>query len=156
MDSWIEAISADTRPGTPQEKVKRDRPSDAFSFCYLGTDYDHRITDQARCDRDPMLAYYSSIRQQAGGPLASDILKCQLRPLNPSDYQGRLTGDQYARLTGIFKQGVCNWSAPGVGQQGATPWRTFAHGPGGEPLPVGPGPEILKELSSEGPPGPHR
>jgi len=147
MDSWIEAISADTRPGTPLEKVKRDRPSDAFSFCYLGTDYDHKITDEARCDRDPMLAYYSSIRQQAGGPLASDILKCQLKPLNLSDYQGRLTGDQYTRLAEIFKQGVCDWSVPGVGQQGATPWRTFAYGPGGKALPVGPGPEILKELS---------
>jgi len=148
MDNWIAAIAADTAPGTPQEKVKRDRPADAASFCYLGTDYDHKVADEARCDQDPMLAYYSSIRQQAGGPLASDILKCRLKPLDRLDYQGHLTEEQYARLGAIFKQGVCDWSAPGIGQQGAVPWRSFADGPGGKPLPVDLGPTILKDLSN--------
>ena len=55
----------------------------------------------------------------------------------------------FARLAEILKQGVCDWNAPGVGQQGATPWRSFADGPGGKPLPVAPGPEILKDLSRE-------
>lgn len=150
MDQWIEAIANDSAPGTPQEKVKRDRPPEATSFCYLGTDYAHKVTDEARCDRDPQLAYYSSIRQQAGGPLASDILKCRLKPLRRDDYQGQLTDAEFTRLGKIFRQGVCDWSVAGVGQQGATPWRTFATGSGGKPLPVGPGPEILKELSSEG------
>ncbi|HTK01468.1 MAG TPA: DUF6351 family protein, partial [Bordetella sp.] len=149
MDKWIEAIGSDTAPGTPQEKVRRDRPADAISFCYLGTDYDHKITDEARCNADPQLAYYSSIRQQAGGPLASDILKCRLKPLNRGDYQGRLSEAQFARLATIFTQGVCDWSAPGVGQQGATPWLSFADGPGGKPLPASAGPDILKDLSSE-------
>lgn len=155
MDQWIGAIAADTAPGTPQEKVKRDRPADAASFCYLGTDYDHKVTDEARCDKDPMLAYYSSIRQQAGGPLASDILKCRLKPLDRADYQNRLTEAQYSRLGAIFEQGVCDWSAPGVGQQGAIPWRSFADGPGGKPLPVDLGPAILKDLSKEETRRPH-
>ncbi len=155
MDQWIQAIANDAAPGTPQDKVKRDRPQEAFSFCYLGTDYEHKITDEARCDRDPQLAYYSSIRQQAGGPLASDILKCRLRPPGRDDYQGRLTDAEYALLKDIFKEGVCDWSVPGVGQQGATPWLTFASGSGGKPLPVAPGPAILQELSGEESRRPH-
>lgn len=149
MDKWTQAIAADTAPGTPQDKVKRDRPAEAASFCYLGTDYEHKVTDEARCDKDPQLAYYSSIRQEAGGPLASDILKCRLKPLDRADYQGRLTEAQFTRLTAIFPQGVCDWKAPGIGQQGAVPWRTFATGSGGKPLPVALGPAILEDLSKE-------
>jgi hypothetical protein len=33
---------------------------------------------------------------------------------------------------------VCDWSRPGVGQQPARPWATYADGPGGHPLPPPP------------------
>ncbi len=46
------------------------------------------MTDQATCDADPRLAYFTSPHQVAGGPQPENILKCQLKPLNLADYTG--------------------------------------------------------------------
>ena len=67
----------------------------------------------------------------AGGPLSENILKCQLRPLDASDYGGRLDATQLARLQAVFPGGVCDWSKPGVGQQAAVGPLGFSAGPGG-------------------------
>ncbi len=94
----------------------------------------------AVCDADPRLAKHSSPRQVAGGPLAENILKCQLKPLNTADYTPvTFTAAQLARLHATFPDGVCDWSKPGVGQQDAVSPLTFADGPGGQPLPPAPG-----------------
>ena len=75
----------------------------------------------------------------AGGPLASDIMKCQLKPIDWAGYGSvQFTDDQKQRLRQAFPNGVCDWSKPGVEQQPAGVWLTFAGGPGGAPL--GPAP----------------
>ena len=67
--------------------------------------------------------------------LANDVIKCQLEPLVPSDYYPILFTDaQWARLQESFPTGVCDWSGPGVGQQGAIGWQIYQDGPGGAPL----------------------
>ena len=43
-------------------------------------------------------------------------LKCQLRPVNLSDYPA-LSPDQEAKLHAVFPDGVCDYTRPGVGQQ---------------------------------------
>src|SRR5437763_543943 len=78
-----------------------------------------------------------SPRQVAGGPLAENVFKCQLKPLDFSDpaYGGvAFTLDQQARLLATFPTGVCDWSKPGVSQVPEDGWTTFAAGPGGQPL----------------------
>ena len=57
----------------------------------------------------------------AGGPLAADVLKCQLKPIDPKDYAARLTAADLARLRHIFPTGVCDWSKPGVAQTTLVP-----------------------------------
>ncbi|HET6687563.1 MAG TPA: DUF6351 family protein, partial [Jiangellaceae bacterium] len=90
-------------------------------------------------DSDPRLVRHFSPRQVAGGPLAENILKCQLKPLNPADYAPVVfSSTQLARLQATFPGGVCDWSLPGVGQQPAVSPLTFADGPGGAPLPPAP------------------
>ena len=52
--------------------------------------------------------FQGSPRQAAGGPLAENILKCQLKPLDFSDpdYGNvTLTADQQARLALVFSSG---------------------------------------------------
>ena len=62
----------------------------------------------------------------AGANVASDIIKCQLKPLVPSDYQVSFDATQWARLQSVFPTGVCDWSKPGVEQQGlAGTWQLF-------------------------------
>ncbi|PYS15515.1 MAG: hypothetical protein DMG17_14515 [Acidobacteria bacterium] len=56
-------------------------------------------------------------REVAGADVASDIVKCQLKPLTPSDYAVAFTPAQWARLQAIFPSGVCDWSKPGIEQQ---------------------------------------
>ena len=139
MDKWIAAIKADTTQMPLEQKVVKHKPAEAFDFCYIGNDYTTKVTDWARCDADPVLRYFASPRQVAGGPLAEDVLKCQLKPLKRGDYTTTFTDQQWARLGKVFAGGVCDWSKPGVAmQQHSTPWRTFAKGPGGVPMPAAP------------------
>ena len=53
----------------------------------------------------------------AVGPLTDDIVKCQLTPIDLSDYRTAFTPEQRARLGKMFSAGVCDWSRPGVEQQ---------------------------------------
>jgi len=113
----------------------------AVDLCYLTGDptFSKTITDMALCDADPRLQKHSSPRQVAGGPLAENILKCQLKPLNPGDYAPvTFSSAQLGRLQATFPDGVCDWSKAGVGQQDASSPLTFAAGPGGRPLPPAP------------------
>jgi hypothetical protein len=138
IDKWVAAIKSDTSNAPLEEKVVQHKPAEAFDFCYIGNDYTTKVTDWSKCDADPVLKYFSSPRQVAGGPLAEDVLKCQLKPLRRADYPTALSDEQWARLSNVFADGVCDWSKPGVGMQRATPWRTFANGPGGVPMPAAP------------------
>jgi hypothetical protein len=113
------------------------KPAAAVDFCYLSTDltFSNKILDPKVCDADPRLVPKTSPRQVAGGPLAENILKCQLKPIAQSDYSPAvLTAAQLARLQTVFAGGVCDFSKPGVGQVSPTAPMTFKGGSGGVPL----------------------
>jgi hypothetical protein len=141
MDKWLAAIEADKATGTHVGKIARDKPAEAVDFCYLSSDtaFTTKVFDKATCDADPLLKPYASPRQTAGGPLAEDILKCQLKPMAQADYAPAVpTAAQWARLQAVFPNGVCDWSQPGVGQQASMAPETFAAGPGGVALGAAP------------------
>jgi len=54
-------------------------------------------------------------REVAGASVASDIIKCRLKAIDPNDYPS-ITAAQLARLQQIFPSGVCDWSRPGIEQ----------------------------------------
>lgn len=137
MNKWLNAAAQGDGGKDRTTRIRNARPAELSSFCVTGKDYGTRITDEGECDRDPLLKSYSSIRQIAGGPLSSSILKCTLRPFDPADYKGRLNADQTERLKKVFNEGVCDWRKPGIGQQPASPWRVFSQ-PGGVALPPSP------------------
>ena len=115
-----------------------NKPSAAFDFCFLSSDtaFANKITDTTVCAGDVHLAPHSSPRQVAGGPLAENVLKCQLKPLAQADYAPvSFSAAQFARLQAVFPGGVCDWSKPGVGQVDPAGTMTFKAGPGGQPLP---------------------
>ncbi len=137
MDDWLSAAEADTGGGTVAQKLSRNRPPEAYDTCYVDRD---PLPDQSMCDT--VWPYYGSPRVAAGGPLANDIMKCQLKPLSRTDPEygaAVFTDEQWQRLTAAFPTGVCDWSRPGVDQQPSVPWMTYANGPGtGHPLPPAP------------------
>ncbi|MGI8709814.1 MAG: DUF6351 family protein [Acidimicrobiales bacterium] len=55
-------------------------------------------------------------RTVAGAPRRDDILKCELKALDPDAYEVDLTPAQLDRLDQIFPGGVCDYRRAGAGQ----------------------------------------
>jgi hypothetical protein len=117
MDAWLTAIALDKAPGTQREKTLRDKPADLVDACY---DRDgQRIAEEqtvsgGRCNE--IYPTHLPPRMVAGGPLTSDVIKCQLKPVDANDYQVKFTSAEFTRLKTIFPDGVCDWSKKGVAQ----------------------------------------
>jgi len=130
MDDWVTAIRADTRAITAIEKVVQNKPASLQEGCNT-RDATPSFINQRQV-RDPATSceqlYPSNSypREVAGASIAADIVKCQTKPLNPADYPGLKERTQWARLKAIFPSGVCDWTQPGVEQQGlAGTWQRF-------------------------------
>jgi hypothetical protein len=125
LDQWVANIKADTSRAPLEVKVIRHKPDNAKDTCWK--------------DGEPGAACrpaYSVPRIAAGGPEANNVLKCQLKPINWSDYGSiTFTAEQQAQLNKAFPDGVCDWSQPGVDQQPPkAPWLSFMNGVGGQPV----------------------
>jgi hypothetical protein len=129
IDKWLANIEADTSTDPLEVTVLRNKPVEAVDACWIAG---KKVTDMNLCRA--AFPYFGDPRIAAGGPLADNILKCQLEPVDRGDYKVDFTNDQWERLKRIFATGVCDYSKPGVGQQPSVPWLTFADGPGGQPL----------------------
>ena len=139
MDRWLTRLESDKSIDPRPKKISRARPKDLVDACYID---DGRgavsETDAETCAG--AYPYGESPRGASGAPLTDDILKCRLRPLKRSAYRTTFTDAQWSRLRAIFPSGVCDWSKPGVSQQGPVgTWLTFNYGPGGRPMPAPPG-----------------
>ena len=53
-------------------------------------------------------------RLVAGAPLADDVLKCQLKPVDSKDDTGTMTTEEAQQLRQVFTGGVCDYSKAGV------------------------------------------
>ena len=129
MDRWLAAVEADHGSASLATKIIRDRPSDIQDRC---TQVDlleirSRFRASARSATCPTLqTRYGTPHTVAGESIATDSNKCTLKPLRRTDYYPIAFSDsQWARLQSAFPTGVCDWSRPGVSQQGAIPWQTY-------------------------------
>src|SRR5258705_1598088 len=153
MDRWLSTLNVTAPKQTlnsvrTQPDVIAAKPADAVDFCFLRSDptFSTPVFDMAVCDADfpqgdglGRMAKRASPRQVAGGPLAENILKCQLKALNTADYAPLvLSSAQLGRLHAVFPDGACDWDEPGVSQRRAASPLTFADGPGGNGLPPPP------------------
>jgi len=112
VDTWLTDMLAD-RSETPQaKKVATHRPADFVDACYTAAGA--QITDMDRCAE--LFPIASDARIVAGAPLANDVLKCTVKPVDPNDYAVTLSAEQLGDLRRIFPEGVCDWSKPGVAQ----------------------------------------
>ena len=138
MDGWLAAVEADRSDRPLAAKVVADRPADLTDRCLVAD-----LADACSVSELQVLqTRLSTPRQEAGGPLANDVLACRLEPLERSDYDFLLvpfTDDEWARLEATYPRGVCDWSAPGRGQGPAETWLGYGtatrHEYGGRPLP---------------------
>jgi hypothetical protein len=132
FEQWMQNIVSDTRPGTAREKVLRDKPAAAVDGCFDSAENFIAETqtlgvNNTRCNT--LYPSYKNARMQAGGPLAWNIFKCQLKPISASDYKLTFTAPEMARLQAIFPSGTCDWGKPGVNQTKVLPWPSVGPSP---------------------------
>jgi Tannase-like family of unknown function (DUF6351) len=127
MGQWLDAIAADKSNRSEAEKVIADKPDNAVDACWANggqrTNGPAVIGDGNFCENT--YPPHSLPSNQAGRPVDSLVLKCQLRPIDYGDYPA-LNNAQRSRLSAIFPDGVCDWSKPGVGEQRFNgTWQSF-------------------------------
>jgi hypothetical protein len=135
LDQWMVAYKSDTSSDAQRAKVLRARPKAAADGCFDKSTPPMFIKDDLPFSRKPvskcseLYPVYSNPRKEAGGPLAADNLKCQLKPIDLEDYKVTFTSEERARLNAIFPGGVCDWSKPGVNQTPVVTWASFGPSP---------------------------
>ncbi len=128
MDLWLSAIKKDRSSKRGTAKVARNRPSGLSDACWTASGEKILETASSQATRrcDVLFPIHGDPRIAAGAPLAGDILKCALQPVDPKDYASPMTADQVKRLRRIFSSGVCDYSRPGIAQQKApATWRRY-------------------------------
>jgi hypothetical protein len=118
MDQWLRALGKDRRGGSRDAQLARTRPDAAVDNCVLPGASSPTSGVKVYEKGGPCSAAYpvaTSPRVASGGPKTDDVLKCELKPVDPSDYKTRFTSAQATRLQQVFPQGVCDYSQAGVG-----------------------------------------
>jgi hypothetical protein len=118
-NEWLENILADTSSDPYAVKVIRNKPDWVKDTCWEadGTAHEEEFTLDPSAVCNQLFPIFSTVRIEAGGPLAGDVMKCQTRPIDFSAYGVTFTDAQKQRLKTIFPVGVCDWSRPGVMQK---------------------------------------
>lgn len=119
MDAWLRALRAAPPGLTPRQRVVAAKPLALVDACFDkdgGKIAERQIWGQdTACNR--LYPPHANPYIVAGAPLTNDVLKCQLKPLDPADYLKPLKPEELAQLREIFPEGVCDYAKPGVEQQ---------------------------------------
>jgi Tannase-like family of unknown function (DUF6351) len=133
--SWMEAYKSDSSADPQRDKVILARPKAGVEGCYDRATPPVFIAEPLVFSSKPvskcseLYPVYSNVRHESGGPLAANILKCQLKPVDARDYPASMSSADLARLKTIFPNGVCDWSRPGVNHVPVTPWASLGPSP---------------------------
>jgi hypothetical protein len=135
FDKWMVAYMSDESNDAQRTKAIKAKPAAAVEGCYDKSKPPAFISENLVFSSKPvskcseLYPVYSNPRHESGGPLAANVLKCQLKPVDAKDYQTTLSAAEFARLKQIFSQGVCDWSKPGVNQTPVVTWASFGPNP---------------------------
>jgi hypothetical protein len=128
MDKWLSAVESDPRKLSLEEKVAQDRPAEAHDKCsnVEGVQEVSVPGIGPVCENPTAQTRFATPRVISGEDIATDKMKCQLKPLEQSAYYPiTFTPEQWAALKKALPTGVCDFSKPGVSQKGAIPWQTY-------------------------------
>lgn len=131
--SWVDRYKADAGPGDQRAKVIRAKAAMDGCFDAEGRFVAQPQTLSSRPDAscNALLPSFSATRLMADGPLAADVLKCRLKPVDPADYGAvRFSEAELDRLRAAFPEGVCDWSrGDASGVKAALPYASFGPSP---------------------------
>src|SRR5471032_377218 len=119
MSTWLDTLAKDTSTAPAIDKVVRAKPAAAVDACFTaeGTKIEEplSLTGTGKCAT--LYPPHSTPRLVAGAPLADDVLKCQLKPIDAKGYKATMTADEMQQLRQAFPGGVCDYSKAGVNQR---------------------------------------
>lgn len=123
MDRWLRAVERDRSRRSLAHKIVADRPADVTDRCVV--DALAQVCDVEQLQ--VLQTRLSTPRQEAGGPLANDIVACRLQPLTRELVASPVpfTDAEWAQLQEVFPQGACDWTRPGIGQGPAQTWLRY-------------------------------
>jgi hypothetical protein len=125
FEQWMEKIVSDKAAGNALEKVLRNKPAAAVDGCFDASSKfiaEKQTLGVNNSTCNTLFPSYTMPRYQAGGPIAANVFKCQLKPVSAADYTVTFTAPELARLNAIFPSGTCDWTKPGVSQTKVQPW----------------------------------
>ena len=128
MRAWLDRIDADTSKAPPAQKIRDNRGS-LVDSCWDpdGVRFAEPADPAAGNRCNGYYPVHKNPRLVAGMPIQLDVLKCQLKPIDPADYRQPLSEQLLARLRKVFPAGVCDFSRPGVGfERLAGTWLNYA------------------------------
>jgi hypothetical protein len=143
MDQWLATVEQDSSSATLAQKIQNDTPEGVTDECWSGVGV---MLSNSLCG-DAIVLVEGTPRTVAGDDISTDANKCQLKPLDPSDYGAieslLFTSAQLSQLQALYADGVCDFSKPGVSQQPTIPWQTYQDAQGnviygGQALPAPP------------------
>jgi hypothetical protein len=117
MDDWLVVLLSDQSNDPPAVKVARAKPSMLVDACYDSAG--QKIPEPATVQGgicNGLYPTFSTPRLVAGAPIADNVLKCSLKPVNANDYAVSFTPTELMELQQIFPAGVCDYSTPGPWQ----------------------------------------
>jgi hypothetical protein len=132
MDEWLVNLRNDASNDIAIVKVRRAKPADLVDGCF--DEGGRKIVERQEYDDagvcNSLYPPHASPNLVAGMPLASDVLKCQLKAINVRDYKVEFTPQELTRLRRTFSDGVCDYSRPGVEQRPLRgTWLSFGPSP---------------------------
>lgn len=118
MDDWLTRIAQDPSDANLATKVVNAKPADLVDGCWDNREEPRKWIAETQTFDGPgicneLYPAYPTPRHVAGAPLANDVVKCQLKPVDRDDYDVALSDSQFGRLQKIFPDGVCDWTQPG-------------------------------------------
>tara|TARA_B100000029_G_scaffold405938_1_gene406452 strand:+ start:740 stop:2896 length:2157 start_codon:yes stop_codon:yes gene_type:complete len=131
MDQWLANLSEDHTDDPLIDRVVRAKPVTLVDSCWSRDQTPTQIKETqvrggGRCEE--LYPSAPSPREVAGGPLAADIVKCQLKPVDMNDYAVSFNEAEALRLQKIFAGGVCDWTQAGEGQTALKgTWQDFGN-----------------------------
>lgn len=119
IDRWLTDLLDDREGDDIFYRLRRNRPDEAIDHCIVDGSAEPVRGHGIYQDGEPCEAAYpvaGDPRLASGAPLRNDVLKCQLKPVDPFDYEVSISADQFRRLEATFPSGVCDWGTFGDGQ----------------------------------------
>jgi Tannase-like family of unknown function (DUF6351) len=126
INRWISSIKADRAQVSVHQRILENKPSEMIDGCWTASkprqfiaetqSYGGRGTTQCNA----LWPAYAFPRFVAGGPLAANMLKCQLKPIDQREYRTPFSAEELDQLRSIFPQGTCDWTKPGVDFRGVS------------------------------------